>query len=173
MELIATDRRNGKPVAGVTFLRGNAVAVYLRVVVEGKKFVLLTKQMRVPLGALVQEIPAGMMDASSNFAGVVMNEITEETGLPAPKIDELIPLGEPIVPSGGGCDERIQLFFWETEISGRTFRQMKKKIYGNEYENESIQLVFIPEEEYEHALFTLGDVKAICAHHFAKQLGLV
>jgi hypothetical protein len=79
MELLATDKRNGKPVPGVVFLRGGAVAVYLRVVVENKKYVVLTRQIRAPIGGLLDEIPAGMMDDKSCFAGVAMKEIEEET----------------------------------------------------------------------------------------------
>ena len=134
---------------------------------------LLTKQMRVPQGRLVEEIPAGMMDSNNCFAGVAMKEITEETGLIAPSVNELILLGEKIIPSAGGCDEQIQLFFWQTTISPYLLEQMKNKIYGAEDENESIQLVFVPIENYEDKLLVMGDVKAICAHQFAKQLGLL
>jgi ADP-sugar diphosphatase len=173
MELIAKDKRTLLPVPGVVFLRGNAVAVYVIVIVEGKKYVLLTKQMRVPLGRLVEEIPAGMMDSNNCFVGVAMKEISEETGLNPPKISELILLGEPIIPSAGGCDEQIQLFFWQTSVTSQLLQQMKRKIYGAQDENESIQLVFVPFEKYEDKLLTMGDVKAICAHQFAKKLGLL
>jgi len=173
MELTATDKRTGLAVPCVVFLRGGAVAVYLRVVVENRKFVVLTKQMRVPIGTLVEEIPAGMMDAESCFAGVAMKEISEETGLTAPSIDNLIPLGQPIIPSAGGCDEQIQLFFWETKMKAEVMEKMKTKIFGAVNENETIQLVFVPVEEYEEKLLTMGDVKAICAHQFANKMGLL
>jgi ADP-sugar diphosphatase len=173
MELIAKDKRTNLQVPGVVFLRGNAVAVYLRVVVENRKYVVLTRQMRAPIGTLVDEIPAGMMDASSCFTGVAMKEIYEETGLVAPSLNSLIPLGQPIIPSAGGCDEQIQLFFWETHVSSEVAEEMKKKIFGAANENETIQLVFVPVEEYEDKLLTMGDVKAICAHQFATQMGLL
>jgi hypothetical protein len=50
---------------------------------------------------------------------------------------------------------------------------MKRKIYGQPNENETIQLIFVPVEEYEAKLLTMGDVKAICAHQFAQQMGLL
>jgi ADP-sugar diphosphatase len=173
MELTATDKRTNLQVPGVVFLRGNAVAVYLRVVVENKKYVVLTRQMRAPIGTLVDEIPAGMMDSSSCFTGVAMKEIYEETGLVAPSLNSLILLGQPIIPSAGGCDEQIQLFFWETHVTSEVAEEMKKKIFGAANDNETIQLVFVPVEEYEEKLLTMGDVKAICAHQFATQMGLL
>ena len=50
---------------------------------------------------------------------------------------------------------------------------MKKKIFGAPDENESIQLVFVPIEDYETRLLTMGDVKATCAHLYAKNMGLL
>jgi ADP-sugar diphosphatase len=172
MELLATDKRNGKPTPGIVFLRGDAVAVYLRVIVERQKYVVLTRQMRTPVGKLVEEIPAGMMDDQFCFAGVAMKEIYEETGLKPPSMNSLIPLGS-ITPSAGGCDEKIRLYYWETNVSKDIVEKMKSKIFGAVDENESIQLVFVPVEEYENKLSIIGDVKAICAHHFAKERGLL
>jgi ADP-sugar diphosphatase len=173
MELLATDKRNGKPVPGVVFLRGGAVAVYLRVVVENKKYVVLTRQIRAPIGGMLDEIPAGMMDDKNCFAGVAMKEIEEETGLVAPSIYCFTELGSPIVPSAGGCDEEIQLYFWETRVKPEIMEKMNAKIFGAEHENESIRLIFIPAEEYEDYLLTMSDVKAICAHQRAAQMGLL
>jgi hypothetical protein len=83
-------------------------------------------------------------------------------------------LGDPVIPSGGGCDEFIQLFFWKTKVDQSNLEKMKTKIFGAPDENESIRLVFIPEEEYEYKLATeLEDVKAICAHFRAKRLRLL
>jgi ADP-sugar diphosphatase len=173
MEVNATDNRTGKEVPGVVFLRGCAVAVYIRIEVEGKKYVVLTKQVRVPMGGLVEEIPAGMMDDNSCFAGVAIKEISEETGLKPPSFNSLIQLGDPIKPSAGGCDEQIQLFFWETKVSSENLEKMKTKIFGAPDENESIQLIFVPIEDYEARLLTMGDVKATCAHLYAKNMGLL
>jgi ADP-sugar diphosphatase len=171
LEVECTNRETGEPVPGIVFLRGGAVAVYIVVEVEGKNYVVLTQQLRVPCGGKLLEIPAGMLDGSKNFAGVAMKEITEETGLRAPNLNELIPLGNPVIPSGGGCDEFIQLFFWKTSVDRENLEKMKSKIFGAPDENESIRLVFIPEEEYEWYLTTsIDDVKAISAHFRAKQM---
>ena len=174
MELSATDKRNQKPVPGCIFLRGDAVAVYIRLDVEGTKYVLLTRQLRAPIGGLLDEIPGGMMDEHNCFASVALKEIQEETGLVAPSSDCLVELGPPIIPSGGGCDEEIQMYFWETSVTAERFNQMKNKIFGSVEENESIQLVFIPADEYENHLMTnMRDATSICAHLRASKMGLL
>jgi ADP-sugar diphosphatase len=169
MEVECINKETGQPVPGVVFLRGDSVAVYIVLEVEGKNYVVLTEQFRVPCGRKILEIPAGMMDGSNNFAGVAMKEITEETGLKAPNIEDLLPLGNAIIPSGGGCDESIELFFWKTSVDKENLEKMKAKIFGAPDENESIRLVFIPEEEFESKLVSeIGDVKAICAYFRAR-----
>jgi len=172
LEMFASDKRNGKPVPGVVFLRGDAVAVYLRVRFENKKYVVLTKQVRGPIGNIALEIPAGMMDDNNSFTGVAMKEITEETGIVAPSKESLIPLTK-IWPSPGGCDEAIELFYLEVDIESGKFNEMHQKTYGEENENESIQLLLVPEDKYEDMLMTMGDVKAITAHFAAKKMGLI
>lgn len=172
LEMFASDKRNGKPVPGVVFLRGDAVSVYLRVRFENQKYVVLTKQVRGPIGNIALEIPAGMMDDNNSFTGVAMKEITEETGIVAPSKESLIPLTK-IWPSPGGCDEAIELFYLEVDIESGKFNEMHQKTYGEENENESIQLLLVPEDKYEDMLMTIGDVKAITAHFAAKKLGLI
>jgi 8-oxo-dGTP pyrophosphatase MutT (NUDIX family) len=173
LELDAVDKQTMKPIPGVVFLRGCSVAIYIIVEISGKEYVVLTKQFRAPIGRNVIEIPAGMMDSESCFAGVAMKEITEETGLEAPSIESLIPLGNPIIPSGGGCDEKIQLFFWKTTISEEKQAEILSKMLGCADENENIQILFEPIELYESKLMEIGDVKAICSHYFAKSMGLL
>lgn len=172
LEMFASDKRNGKPVPGIVFLRGDAVAVYLRVRFENKKYVVLTKQVRGPIGNIALEIPAGMMDDNNSFTGVAMKEITEETGIVAPSKESLVPLTK-IYPSPGGCDEAIELFYLEVDIESGKFNEMQHKTYGAENENESIQLLLVHEDKYEDTLMTMGDVKAISAHFAAKQKGLL
>ena len=80
-----------------------------------------------------------MMDASADISGVMMNEIADETGLVVPNAAELIDLGR-FIPSGGGCDESIHLFAWNTELSKESFDEITRKIHGAAEENETIYL---------------------------------
>lgn len=89
------------------FLRGDAVAILL--IVNG--MLLLTKQFRVPVGQFTIEAPAGMVDESSNFAGVAAKELKEECGIEIHQ-DEMKYLQD-IFISPGGSDEVIHLFYVE------------------------------------------------------------
>jgi len=162
LNVVSTDTE-GTPLPGIVFLRGSAVAVLIIVKVNGEKYVLLTKQIRVPIGKEFLEIPAGMLDGSGNFAGKMADEIREETSLVV-NINELIQLGEPICPSPGGCDESIQLYAYETEITLEKMQELINKIHGNINENEKINLVFMPLHQFDNELKNnFNDVKAISA----------
>jgi hypothetical protein len=60
--------------------------------------------------------------------GVAFNEVKEETGFII-REEDLIALGA-IRPSGGGCDEVIHLYAWETEISQAEYDEKCRNIYG-------------------------------------------
>ncbi|KAL1865865.1 hypothetical protein Daus18300_006977 [Diaporthe australafricana] len=77
---------------GVIFLRGPAVAMLVVLIPDDvpptdadaldEAYVLLTVQPRIPTGSLgFVELPAGMIDGDSNFAGVAAKEIEEELGM--------------------------------------------------------------------------------------------
>jgi len=172
LEVIAKEKQTKKPVPGIVFLRGNAVAVLISVNVGSEEYIIFTEQTRVPVGRKIVEIPAGMMDDSSNFAGVAMKEISEETGLEAPHVNKLKFLGN-IIPSAGGCDEEISLFLWETSISMEKKDKILSKIHGNSEENESIKILFIPKEAVPSYLNEIGDVKGISAWFNASVQGYI
>jgi len=163
----AFDQNNGnKIMSNIVFCRGNSVAVLIIVTVKetSKKYVLLCKQIRLPVGKVLIEACAGMIDdkvENGEVLGVVFEEIKEETGFEIKKND-LIQLGDPIIPSGGGCDENIQLYAWETTITENEFYEKQLKIFGCKEENESIQLCFYEYDEFDNILDEIGDVKAEC-----------
>ena len=133
------DRKTGKPIPGIAFIRGGAVAVLIRVVVGSSAYFIMCRQLRFPVGGYTLEAPAGMMDASADISGVMMKEIAEETGLVVPNAAELIDLGR-FIPSAGGCDESIHLFAWNTELSKEAFDEIIRKTHGALEENETIYL---------------------------------
>ncbi|KAH8742690.1 nudix hydrolase [Diaporthe sp. PMI_573] len=96
-DVSTADGKNRLP--GTISLRGPAVAMLVVLIPEDnqrsdadaldKAYVLLTVQPRIPTGSLgFVELPAGIMDGDSNFAGVAAREIEEELGLVI-KQDEL------------------------------------------------------------------------------------
>ena len=163
------DRKTGKPVPGISFIRGDAVAVLIRVIVESTAYFVMCRQLRFPVGGYTLEAPAGMMDASADISGVMMKEIAEETGLVVPNAAELIDLGR-FIPSAGGCDESIRLFAWNTEISREKYEEITQKIHGAEAENESIQLHLIQDNaSFPQKLQEIGDPKMETAYYRSKQ----
>ncbi len=137
---------NGDFVPGSVFLRGDAVAM-LVILNDGKnKWAVLTCQQRFPVGVYESiEIPAGMMDDHGDFAGTAAREIEEETGLIIKK--ETLTFLEEIVVSGGGSDERIQLFACEIFKSKEEIKELHGKVTGAVHENERIKLMIVPFDE--------------------------
>lgn len=159
---IAFDRISGDRIPAIAFIRGASVAVLIVVTVfeTNQKFVLLCKQLRFPAGRALVEACAGMLDNETrNVTGVVFKEIQEETGFVINE-DDLIELGT-VRPSGGGCDEQIHLFAWETTISEQDFTLKQKQVFG-EGIHEKIKLQFYDFSTFDETLDALGDVKAEC-----------
>ena len=168
---IAFDTKTGNQIlSNIVFCRGNSVAVLIIVTIKesSQKYILLCKQIRLPVGKVLIEACAGMLD-DGEVLGVVFKEIKEETGFKIKKND-LIKLGNPIIPSGGGCDENIQLFAWETTITQDEFFDKQSKIFGCQEENESIQLCFYEYDKFDEVLDEIGDVKAECCWRRYKNL---
>jgi len=153
---------NGNFVPGSVFLRGDAVAMLVILDDGENKWAVLTSQQRFPVGIYESiEVPAGMMDDYGDFAGTAAREIEEETGLIINK-DKLSFLEEFVV-SGGGSDERIQLFACEISKSKEEIKELHGKITGAIHENERIKLIIVPFNELpQHT----NDPKTLLAYGF-------
>ncbi|PHU28305.1 Nudix hydrolase 14, chloroplastic [Capsicum chinense] len=76
------DKETGQKVPGIVFARGPAVAVLILLDSEDETYAVLTEQVRVPVGRLILELPAGMLDDDQgDFAGTAVREVEEETGI--------------------------------------------------------------------------------------------
>lgn len=137
----------GKRVPGIVFMRGGAVAILIVIDCGDKKYTIVTKQSRVPIGAYnFIEIPAGMLDNDNNFAGVAAKEMKEETGIEINE-KELINLTKlaygdtypGIYPSVGACDEFISLFLYKTKMNEDDILKLENKLGGVD-EHEIIHL---------------------------------
>lgn len=138
-------------------------------------YVLLTVQPRIATGSLsFVELPAGMIDGDSNFAGVAAKEIEEELGLVI-KQSELTCLTDKVgdirrardavkgpgthtkpgpaatenipfamYPSAGGCDEYIKIFSHERRVPRSTLHEWEGKYGGLRDEGEMITLKVVP-----------------------------
>lgn len=159
----------------IVFIRGGAVAVLIVVTVEetNESFVVLCSQPRVPAGSILDEIPAGMLDASSNVTLVALKELEEETGMVF-NTGDLTNLGS-FYPSPGGCDEEITLFYTEKRMSRRLFEEKKEIVFGEIHgeHDEGIRLKFVDVEDFEHTLPAMRDSKAEIAWSRSKNMGLL
>ena len=108
--VIATRKDNGSKLSGVTFIRGKSVASFLllRSRETKKLFVVLTDQIRIPIGKSCFETVAGMCDENSNSKRVTKTETGEEVGIIVDE-ENLHFLGD-FYPSQGGCDESIDIY---------------------------------------------------------------
>jgi len=161
--------KSGEPVDGIVFLRGDCGAVLIIAVDEnGKEYVLLTEQPRIPTCGYKEEIVAGMFDAQKGNTvvnNVLKKEIKEETGLDLDETSQnYVRLGEYTL-SGGGSDEKVHLAIWTTKICSSVISEMKTKQFGEQYSNEKIRLKFYPVENFEKELFRIADAKTSLAWH--------
>lgn len=164
---VITDIKTGKSiVSNIAFIRGGSVAVLIVVTVikndeTEEKRIILCKQLRFPVGKYLTEACAGMLDdqvENAQIEGVIFKELKEEAGFDI-SVSDLIKLGK-IIPSGGGCDEEISCYAWETTITEEEYLEKMDTVFGDK--NESIQLQSFPYDSFDEVLNRIGDVKAEC-----------
>lgn len=133
---------------GYAFVRGKSVAIFVLI---NNKFMVLTKQFRVPVGKFMLEIPAGMLDESGDFCGSAAKELEEEIGM---KINakDLIYLTS-MYPSCGGSDEEIIFYFINLTLEDKQIEDLRSKTFGDEKECEIITLQVL-ELSFENILET-------------------
>ncbi len=154
----------GKRIPGFAFIRGAAVAILTILCDEtGNEFVLTTVQPRVPGSSKdLEEIPAGMMDSSNNFAGTAAKEMAEETGIQI-KQEELEDLGI-ITPSPGGCDEHIQLYRTRRYMKAEEIAALNTKFIENPDEMITLRIRSMNDFACSLVNGTITDVKAMTAY---------
>ncbi|GJP57028.1 hypothetical protein CLOM_g16066 [Closterium sp. NIES-68] len=152
------DVATGAKLPGIVFARGPAVGIFmlLRAVQAGgdgqahshTDYVVLTEQARVPVGRVLLEMPAGMLDGNhGEFVGTAAKEVKEETGITV-RHDHLINLtaflgpstGQQMLPSPGGCDEGILLFLYRATVSAARIARLQGRQTGLRHEGELIKV---------------------------------
>lgn len=193
---------------GTIFLRGPAVAMLVVLIPDdqpaaddgaggGEAYVVLTVQPRIATGSLgFVELPAGMLDDDSNFAGAAAREIEEELGMvigqeeltcltdraadirrargvgagardgAEDELRETLPFA--MFPSAGGCDEYIKIFSHERRVPRHTLQEWEGKYGGLRDQGEMITLKVVPLDD----LWLEGgmDSKALAAVTLYRQL---
>lgn len=166
--------KDGEPVDGIVFLRGDSGAVLIIPEDEnGKKYVLLTEQARIPTCGMKEEIIAGMFDATTGktiLNDVLEKEIFEETGLILDTSDPSYQKLGKYTLSGGGCDENIHLAVWRPDIELEKLQNMLTGIYGEENSNEKIRLKLYDYKTFDSELERIGDAKTSLAWHLSNKM---
>lgn len=158
---------NGKPLPGVTVLRGGSVAM-LVILQESdslskRQHIVLVDQPRVPAGATsFLEVPAGMIDEENNgeakdnvFVGAAARELEEEIGLKIASTSDLIDLtnGKELYLSPGLLDETMRFYLHKVEMPKEDIEamqgQLRERTEGSE--NEVITLRIVPIEDIHSA----------------------
>ena len=165
----------GRVIPSIVFMRGASVGMLIVITCEEDKrqYTVLTVQPRVPTGKYaLEELPAGMLDASGSFVGAAAKELQEETGI---IVNEkgLIDLTEKafkgtaynhVYPSAGGCDEILRLFLHQTTMSRARLIELEGKCTGVLEEGENIKLKVISLHELWREAPDVKALSALCIH---------
>ncbi|KAG5537101.1 hypothetical protein RHGRI_024516 [Rhododendron griersonianum] len=139
------------------------------------------KKVRVPVGRLVLELPAGMLDDDKgDFVGTAVREVEEEIGIrlnPKDMVDLTAFLdpstGCRVFPSPGGCDEEISVFLYRGHVDKEVIMQLQGKETGL---RERGELIVVHVVDYENLWRVTADAKtlvAIALYEMAKKRGLL
>lgn len=175
------DKETGQKVPGIVFSRGPAVAVLILLDSEGETYAVLTEQVRVPVGRLILELPAGMLDDDQgDFAGTAVREVEEETGIHL-NAHDMVDLtafldastGGRVFPSPGGCDEEMSLFLYRGNVSKEKIQQLQGKETGLRDHGELIKVHVVPYDKLWRATADAKALTAIALYEMAKRDGLL
>uniref|UniRef100_A0A5B7B0C8 Nudix hydrolase domain-containing protein n=1 Tax=Davidia involucrata TaxID=16924 RepID=A0A5B7B0C8_DAVIN len=175
------DKETGKKVPGIVFARGPAVAVLILLDSDGETFAVLTEQARVPVGRLILELPAGMLDDDKgDFVGTAVREVEEEIGISL-NVNDMVDLtafldpstGCRVFPSPGGCDEEISLFLYRGHVGKEIITQLQGKETGLREHGELIKVHVVPYDKLWHMTADAKALMAIALYEMAKRGGLM
>ncbi len=161
------DRTDDAYLPGSVFLRGHSVAILVVLECNGLEYAVLAVQPRVAIGDFeLQEVLAGMLDESNDFAGVAAKELREEGGDTfALTASDLIDLTDavgcmrPIYLSPGGSDEAMRFFLHRRQVTFDELNALRGKATGVLEDGEHIKLKVVPLED----LDVIDDGKTIIA----------
>ncbi|KAE9614178.1 putative ADP-sugar diphosphatase [Lupinus albus] len=175
------DKETGNKIPGIVFARGPAVAVLILLESEGETYAVLTEQARIPVGRIILELPAGMLDDDrGDFVGTAVREVEEETGIKL-SLEDMIDLtafldpstGCRVIPSPGGCDEEISIFLYRRRVDKEIITQLQGKQTGLIEHGELIKVHVVPYKKLWRATADSKVLMAIALLEMATKGGLL
>ncbi|KAH0742409.1 hypothetical protein KY290_035452 [Solanum tuberosum] len=162
------DKETGQKVPGIVFSRGPAVAVLILLDSEGETYAVLTEQVRVPVGRLILELPAGMLDDDQgDFAGTAVREVEEETGIHL-NAHDMVDLTAFLDASTGG-----RVFPSPRKCQQEKIQQLQGKETGLRDHGELIKVHVVPYDKLWRATADAKALTAIALYEMAKRDGLL
>eukprot|EP00249_Psilotum_nudum_P010630 c22662_g1_i1 orf=225-1220(+) len=171
----------GMKLPGIVFARGGAVGILILLECDGEKYTVLTEQARVPVGRIILELPAGMLDGDSgDFVGTAAREVEEETSIHI-KSSDLINLtsfldestGRRMFPSPGGSDEEITLLLYRGHAKPEVIKSLQGKQTGLHDHGEFIKVHMIPYNRLWQATADSKALAAITLYEMSKKEGIL
>lgn len=158
----------GERKARFLFYARNSAGVFLvaKDKETGTEYVVLVKQLRLPAGKKLLEIPAGRIEDGEDAMGTAIREIKEEVGLEV-DASSVKPLGFHY-PSPGLCSEIITLYYCVVPLPMSEIRKMHKRSAGLAQEGEKTEVMVIPLDSF--LAFGIADGKSITAYRIYRQL---
>lgn len=179
MNVTCTDRRSGKSLAGIVFLRGNAVTclILIREKETGKLYFAKVKQPRVAGRKWLWELCAGMFEVKEDGTGKMCEsqmttEIREELGIevvttgvktadPTQQFNYMEKLGE-YDPSPGATGETIITYWYMVEMTTEEITALHGKNIANDAGN-CTEIIQVGIEEFNmRNIIAMNDSKAMC-----------
>lgn len=136
----------------IVFLHHNVVSGLCVLTCEGKRYVVVVNQPRLPVGRRIYELPAGLIDDGTSPESVILRELEEEAGLvthvglTAADVVLLNP-GSPMIGSPGIMNVSTYAFLVEREITAEQLKTLNGLKTGLEHEHEDIVVSIVPYEE--------------------------
>lgn len=142
------EHAEGRMPGMIVIIRDYAVAALTILTCEGERYALLVDQPRVPVGAVISESVAGLIDDGDNPTAVILRELEEEahmvTRLGITTADVIPLASKPFFLSPGVINEAIYPFLIEKEIDRNLLNEYHGIKRGLAEEHESITVKIVP-----------------------------
>jgi 8-oxo-dGTP pyrophosphatase MutT (NUDIX family) len=145
------NKMNNQDQSSYFLLRGPAVAILIVVRSPNNDYrkLLVVRQLRAPVGRVITEAVAGMVENGDTFKSACVRELHEEAGLKI-DVEKLVKLGE-FYTSPGVLDEIITGYYIEIDMTEDQIRNIYVREHGNKAEGEAIRLALINDDIIEVA----------------------